>query len=211
MTDGDPALARRRMVQEQLERRGIHDARVLAAMRTVPRHEFVASADGARAYADHALPIGHGQTISQPYVVALMTQLATVTPTSRVLEVGTGSGYQTAVLAELATEVYTIELVAELGRAAETRLRSLGYDRIHVRVGDATPGWPEAAPFDAIVVTAAPRRVPPALVEQLGQDGRLVAPVGRFFQRLEVYRRTAQGIAIDRSIGVRFVPMIQHR
>ena len=203
----DLAIARERMVQDQLEARGIRDARVLDAMRTVPRHEFVGAERRARAYADDALAIGHRQSISQPYVVALMSELAAIVATSRVLEVGTGSGYQTAVLAELAAEVYTIELVEPLGRAAESTLRRLGYDRVHVRVGDATNGWPEAAPFDAIIVTAAPRRVPPALVAQLGTDGRLVAPVGRFLQRLEVHRRTSRGITIERSIGVRFVPM----
>ena len=207
MSDGDLAIARERMVRDQLEARGIRDVRVLGAMRTVPRHEFVGAERVARAYADDALAIGHRQSISQPYVVALMTELAAVDPASRVLEVGTGSGYQAAVLAELAADVYTIEIVEPLGRAAESRLRRLGYDRVRVRVGDATRGWPEAAPFDAIIVTAAPRRVPPALVEQLGTDGRLVAPVGRFIQRLEVHRRTPRGITIERSIGVRFVPM----
>lgn len=205
--DGDLALARERMVRDQLEARGIHDARLLAAMRRSPRHEFVPLAGRARAYTDDALPIGHGQTISQPYVVALMTELAAVAPTSRVLEVGTGSGYQAAVLAELAAQVYTIEIVEQLGSAAEATLRGLGYDRVHVRVGDATRGWPEAGPFDAIVVTAASRQVPPALVEQLGAGGRLVAPIGRFIQRLEVHRRTPRGIAVERTIAVRFVPL----
>src|SRR5262245_42108061 len=169
----DYAELRDRMVATQLEARGIKDARVLAAMRTVPRHEFVPDALAGSAYADSALPIGHAQTISQPYIVALMTELARLGPTSTVLEVGTGSGYQAAVLAEVAKAVYSIEIVEPLARRAEATLARLGYGRVHVRAGDGYRGWPEAAPFDAILVTAAPDQVPAPLIAQLAPGGRL--------------------------------------
>jgi protein-L-isoaspartate(D-aspartate) O-methyltransferase len=185
----------------------VRDSRVLAAMRRVPRHEFVPASVRDRAYDDGPLPIGHEQTISQPYIVAVMTELARLDARSRVLEVGTGSGYQAAVLAEVAGEVYTIEIVEPLARGAETTLRRLGYSRIHVRHGDGHRGWPEAAPFDAILVTAAPARVPPALLAQLAEGGRLVIPVGDDAQELEVHRRTAAGFEVRRVFPVRFVPM----
>ena len=204
----DYAELRNRMVSTQLEARGIKDARVLAAMRKVPRHEFVPDALVASAYDDGALPIGHAQTISQPYIVALMTELAALGPGAKVLEVGTGSGYQAAVLAEVAKDVYSIEIVEPLGRRAEATLRRLGYERVHVRTGDGYRGWPEAAPFDAILVTAAPDHVPPALLEQLAVGGRLVIPVGGSGeQELWVYTRTEHGVERRHLLPVRFVPL----
>ena len=199
--------ARNRMVDDQIAARGIRDSAVLAAMRRVPRHEFVPERWREEAYADHPLPIGEEQTISQPYIVALMTELAAVGPGTRVLEVGTGSGYQAAVLAELGAEVHTIEIVAPLARQARATLERLGYGRVHVRHGDGYRGWPEAAPFTAIVVTAAPPEVPPELLAQLALGGRLVIPVGTSDQELQVHERTADGIRIRRVIPVRFVPM----
>ena len=211
--DGPPATqdplgaARRRMVEEQIAGRGIHDARVLAALGRVPRHEFVPAELRDQAYADGPLPIGEAQTISQPYVVAAMTELARLGPHSRVLEVGTGSGYQAAVLAEVAGEVYTIEIVAPLAARARATLDRLGYQRVKSRQGDGHRGWPEAAPFDAILVTAAAPSVPPALLEQLAPDGRLVIPVGRDDQQLEVHHRTPRGVEVERVFPVRFVPL----
>jgi protein-L-isoaspartate(D-aspartate) O-methyltransferase len=203
-----PDAARVRMVEEQIAARGITDPAVLQAMRTVPRHEFVPARARADAYADWPLPIGHGQTISQPYVVALMTELAAVKPGDRVLEIGTGSGYQAAILCALGAEVYTIEIVEPLARGAEAVLRRLGYGRVHVRHGDGSRGWPEAAPFDAVVVTAAPREVPAALVAQLAPGGRLVIPVGEEEQELRVLVRTPSGIETRAGVPVRFVPMV---
>lgn len=198
---------RARMVDVQIAARGVRDPRVLAAMRRVPRHEFVPASLRARAYDDGPLAIGHEQTISQPYIVAAMTELASLDAGSRVLEVGTGSGYQAAVLAEVAGEVYSIEIVEPLARGAEATLRRLGYSAVHVRHGDGHRGWPEAAPFDAIIVTAAPAQVPPALLAQLAAGGRLVIPVGEDAQELQVHRRTAAGIEVRRVFPVRFVPM----
>jgi protein-L-isoaspartate(D-aspartate) O-methyltransferase len=203
----DFAAARERMVREQLAARGIADPRVLATMRRVPRHEFVPAALRDRACDDEPLPIGHRATISQPYVVALMTELARLRPDARVLEIGTGSGYQAAILAELAREVYTIEIVEALGRQAQATLARLGYGRVQVRIGDGRAGWPSAAPFDAIIVTAAPATVPPPLLDQLAPDGRLVSPVGERDQRLEVHHRTSGGIEVERVAPVAFVPM----
>jgi protein-L-isoaspartate(D-aspartate) O-methyltransferase len=197
---------REAMVQDQLMARGIKDARVLAAMRRVPRHEFVPPGVRALAYADQPLPIGGGQTISQPYVVALMTEAAALPRGARVLEVGTGSGYQAAVLAELGVEVYSIEIVEPLGlRAAET-LKRLGYD-VKVRIGDGYRGWPDVAPFDAILVTAAPPRVPQPLKDQLKEGGRLVIPVGDGLQDLMVIRRVGARFQELPMGPVRFVPM----
>jgi protein-L-isoaspartate(D-aspartate) O-methyltransferase len=186
---------------------GIRDERVLEAMRRVPRHEFVPEAERQSAYEDRPLPIGRGQTISQPYIVAAMTELAAPEPGARVLEIGTGSGYQAAVLAEVAGEVYSIEIIPELARTAAARLARLGYGRVHVRTGDGYLGWPEAAPFDAIIVTAAPPEVPKPLEEQLKVGGRLVIPVGDLYQELRVITRTPTGLREQSVFPVRFVPM----
>ena len=203
------AAPRRRMVEEQLRRRGIRDERVLAVLERVPRHEFVAAEFADEAYGDHPLPIGERQTISQPYVVAAMTEAAAVSSTSRVLEIGTGSGYQTAVLAELAADVYTVERHASLATRAEALLRRLNYSNVHVVIADGSRGYPDAAPYDAIVVTAAAPSVPPALFEQLSEGGRLVIPVGTpEGQMLQVVRKL-QGQAVTQLLdGVRFVPLI---
>jgi len=205
--DGD-AAQRARMVETQIVARGVRDPRVLAAMRKVPRHLFVDSAGRASAYEDHPLPIAGKQTISQPYIVALMTELLTLTPDSRVLEIGTGSGYQSAVLGELAHEVYSIEIIPELARAASEKLRGLGYGNVVVREGDGYRGWPEKAPFDGIIVTAAPARIPEPLLDQLAPGGRMVIPVGGFFQELKVFTKEADGRITEKDIiPVRFVPM----
>ena len=208
-TPADPyAELRTRMVREQLAARGIRDARVLAAMARVPRHELVPEANRDEAYEDGPLPIGEGQTISQPYVVAAMSEAAALEGDERVLEVGTGSGYQAAVLSELAREVYTIELEPVLAARAKRDLERLGYQNVHTRTGDGYRGWPEAAPFDAILVTAAPDHVPPDLLEQLKVGGRLVIPVGgRFDQELWVYTKTDRGVERRQLMPVRFVPL----
>jgi len=199
---------RTRMVETQIVARGVRDPRVLAAMRKVPRHLFVDPAQRAEAYEDHPLPIPGNQTISQPYIVALMTELLELEPSSRVLEIGTGSGYQSAVLAELADEVYTIEIVPELARLAASRLKELGYDNVTVKEGDGYRGWPEHAPFDAVIVTAAPERIPQPLLDQLAPGGIMVIPVGGFFQELKVFRKSADGRITEKDIlPVRFVPM----
>jgi len=177
-------------------------------MRKVPRHRFVDDAQRAEAYEDHPLPIPGNQTISQPYIVALMTELLELAPSSRVLEIGTGSGYQSAVLAELADHVYTIEIVPELARLAESRMKELGYGNVTVREGDGYRGWPEHAPFDGIIVTAAPERIPQPLLDQLAPGGVMVIPVGGFFQELKVFRKSADGRITEKDIlPVRFVPM----
>ena len=203
--------ARQAMVARQLQRRDITDPRVLVAMGTVPRHRFVPGALASRAYGDYPLPIGEGQTISQPYIVALMTQWAEVRPGDRVLEVGTGSGYQAAVLAELTDQVWSIELLPELARQAAARLKELGYGRVRVRSGDGYQGWPEAAPFDAILVTAAAPRVPPALAAQLKEGGRLVIPLGPPGepQTLMRYRQVQGKLVEEASLAVRFVPLVR--
>ncbi len=198
---------RARMVETQIVARGVRDPAVLAAMRRVPRHELVPEPWRAEAYEDRPLPIGEGQTISQPYIVALMTELAAVGPGARVLEVGTGSGYQAAVLATLGAEVYTIEIVPSLAASARVAFDRLGYGTIRSRQGDGYRGWPDAAPFAAIVVTAAPPEVPPALLAQLAPGGRLVIPVGTAQQELQVHERTAEGLRVRSVIPVRFVPM----
>jgi len=199
--------SRQAMVAEQIEARGIRDAALLAAMRRVPRHRFVPPELQAHAHIDRPLPIGHQQTISQPYIVALMTELVAPRPTMKVLEIGTGSGYQAAVLAECVREVYTIEILPELGRQAAALLTELGYTNIHARIGDGYDGWPEQAPFDAIVVTAAPPTIPQPLLEQLGIGGRLVIPVGETSQDLLIVTRTEQGYDRRTAEAVRFVPM----
>lgn len=202
------ATLRAQMVEQQIRARGVRSPRVLDAMRKVPRHEFVPAAHRAQAYADHALPIEEGQTISQPYIVAIMTELAGLGARSRVLEIGTGSGYQAAVLAEVAGEVYSIEIVEPLCRSAAARLARLGYGRAHLRCGDGYRGWPEAAPFDAILVTAAPPEIPRPLQEQLTVGGSLVAPVGGADrQELVVVKRTRSGWQRRSVEPVAFVPM----
>jgi protein-L-isoaspartate(D-aspartate) O-methyltransferase len=202
------ADARARMVREQLVARGIRDARVLEAMGRVPRHELVPEGVRGEAYEDGPLPIGQGQTISQPYIVAAMSEAAALSGSERVLEVGTGSGYQAAVLSALAREVYTIELEPELAARAKRDLARIGCTNVHTRTGDGYRGWPEAAPFDAILVTAAPDHVPPDLIAQLATGGRLVIPVGGSFdQDLWLYTKTAQGVERKHLLPVRFVPL----
>jgi protein-L-isoaspartate(D-aspartate) O-methyltransferase len=195
------------MVDEQLRARDITSPRVLDAMLDVPRHLFVPEAMRARSYGDSPLPIDLEQTISQPYIVAFMTQALELEPSHRVLEVGTGSGYQAAVLAELAGEVYTIEILAPLADRARATLAGLGYRNVEVRTGNGYLGWPERAPYDRIIVTAAPDRVPPALVEQLKVGGLMAIPVGTFDQQLRILRRTTSGTQTLRTLPVRFVPM----
>jgi protein-L-isoaspartate(D-aspartate) O-methyltransferase len=203
----DDALARRRMVENQIAARGVRDASVLEAMRKVPRHRFVPEVQRAYAHDDGPLPIGEGQTISQPYIVALMTELAAADRTSKVLEIGTGSGYQAAVLAEIAGSVFTIEIVPELGKRSAALLEEMGYANVKAKIGDGYDGWPEEAPFDAIVVTAAPGKVPQPLLDQLKVGGRLVIPVGVAYQELLVITRTETGYDRRSTIPVRFVPM----
>jgi len=199
---------REQMVRAQIVSRGVNDERVLDAMRTVPRHRFVAPEHVAEAYEDHPLPIAGSQTISQPYIVALMTELAAVEPADRVLEIGTGSGYQAAVLAELGARVYSIEIVEELATSASRLLVELGHKRVTVRHGDGYRGWPEHAPFDAVVVTAAPPTIPRPLLDQLAVGGRLVAPVGDREQTLVVVTRISDDdYSRESIIPVRFVPM----
>jgi len=207
----DRADERREMVTRHLEGRDIDDPRVLAAMTAVPRHRFMPAAMAAHAYEDRAQPIGHEVTISQPYIVALMTQLAELEPGERVLEVGTGSGYQAAVLAELGAEVYSIERIEALAERAAATLDELGYDSVEVRHGDGYGGWPEHAPFDAIVVTAAPPTIPDALTEQLAIGGKLVAPVGATvgWQELVIIERTPAGLERRKLLDVAFVPMLR--
>jgi protein-L-isoaspartate(D-aspartate) O-methyltransferase len=199
---------RARMVESQLASRGIRDERVLDAMRRVARHRFVPEPLRAASYQDGPLSIGAGQTISQPYIVAFMTEAAEVSPEDRVLEIGTGSGYQTAVLAELAGDVYSIEVVPSLYERTTGLLETMGYTNLHLQLGDGHAGWPEAAPFDAIVVTAAPEVVPRALVEQLATGGRMVIPVGRGDQQLRVLRKLPGGLRETSRMAVRFVPMV---
>jgi protein-L-isoaspartate(D-aspartate) O-methyltransferase len=205
---GEAATAARlRMVATQIEARGVRDPRVLDAMRRVERHRFVPESLLGQAYADWPLVIGHGQTISQPYIVAVMAEAARLGPGARVLEIGTGSGYQAAVLSLLADEVDTIELCEPLAQQAAARLEALGYGNVHVRAGDGYRGWPERAPFDAILLAAAPPEIPPPLLDQLKEGGRLVAPVGEGVQDLVVVRRTAAGLSQRSLLAVRFVPM----
>ncbi len=198
---------RERMVKEQIEARGVHDPDVLEAMRTVPREKFVPQGVQRHSYEDGPLPIEDGQTISQPYIVALMTELLEVHRGDRVLEIGTGSGYQSAILAAMGVEVFTIEIRPLLCRTAKERLRALGYSSVHVRCGDGYGGWPEAAPFDGIIVTAAPERVPDPLLDQLRPGGHMVIPVGAFYQELKVITRSEMGYEERSVVPVRFVPM----
>jgi protein-L-isoaspartate(D-aspartate) O-methyltransferase len=204
----DKFLSRRlEMVEEQIVSRGVKDPAVLESMRKVKRHLFVPTEEMDIAYADHPLPIGYDQTISQPYIVALMTELACPSKTSKVLEIGTGSGYQAAVLAEIVQSVYSIEIVEPLYKRADKLLKILGYKNIHCKAGDGYFGWEEHAPFDAIIVTAAPRKTPDPLLKQLKVGGKLVVPVGDVWQELVVITRTSKGFEKQTVIPVRFVPM----
>lgn len=206
---GDSERAEReRMVQSQIAARGVADPRVLAAMREVPRHLFLDPQYRGQAYADHPVPIGEGQTVSQPYIVAFMTELLDVQPSDRILEIGTGSGYQSAILSRLAREVDTIEILPELSRRAQERLEGLHCDNVRFLVGDGYRGWPEKAPFDGIIVTAAPRKIPQPLLDQLAVNGKMVIPVGDFYQELKVFTRNADGSVAEKDVlPVRFVPM----
>jgi protein-L-isoaspartate(D-aspartate) O-methyltransferase len=205
---GDLARERQRMVQEQLMPRGIREASVLAAMAKVPREEFVPADSRTASYEDGPLPIGYGQTISQPYIVAFMTEQLRPKPSDRLLEVGTGSGYQAAILAELVADVYTIEIIEPLAKNAEATLQRLGYKNVHVKVGDGYSGWPEHAPFDAITVTCAPDHVPQQLTDQLKDGGRMIIPVGgRFAQELYLLEKKDGRLRESAVLPVRFVPM----
>jgi len=201
--------ARAKMVREQIEARGVRDPRVLAAMRCVPRHLFVGEALAERAYDDTPLPIGDQQTISQPYIVALMAEALELTGVERVLEIGTGSGYEAAILAELCAEVYSVERIVKLAEQAMALLDSLGYGNVHVRVCDGSAGWPEAAPFAAVVMSAAAREIPRPLVEQLADDGRFVLPMGDENMQTLVRLRKRQGALEEDCLGeCRFVKLI---
>lgn len=198
-----------RMVDRQIEARGIKDTKLLAAMRKIERHRFVPESQALRAYDDRPLPIGEGQTISQPYIVAFMTEALGLTGSERVLEIGTGSGYQAAVLAELCASVYSIEIVESLGKRAKALLAELGYDNIHVRIGDGYKGWPEHALFDAIIVTCSPSDVPAPLKAQLADGGRMIIPVGSSYtQQLVVLRRKGDSLSQEHVLPVAFVPMV---
>jgi len=199
------------MVETQIRARGVRDPRVLRAMGSVPRHLFVPEGLRGRAYADEPLPIGEGQTISQPYIVAYMTEALELGGGEKVLEVGTGSGYQTAVLAGLAGEVYTVELVESLSARARETMEGLGYGNVHFRTGDGSLGWPEAAPFGAIMVTAAAAEIPAALEDQLGTGGTMIVPVGTDLQELMLVRREKKGLRRERLLPVRFVPLVVPR
>jgi len=205
-TTQDFAQQRRSLV-DQLRSQGINSNAVLDAMLKVPRHEFVPSSQRHFSYQNRPLPIGHGQTISQPFIVGYMTEAASIAPGEKVLEIGTGSGYQAAVLAELAKEVYTIEIIPELAEGARSVLSKLGYQNVRVKTGNGYVGWPEQSPFDAIVVTAAPDEIPQALVDQLAVKGKMVIPVGSMFQEMVIITRDESGVVERRTIPVQFVPM----
>ena len=199
-----------RMVEQQLKLRGIKDERVLAAMGKVPREQFVSVDGRASAYQDAPLPIGYGQTISQPYIVAFMTEQLRPKQTDRVLEIGSGSGYQAAILAELVADVYTVEIVEPLAKTAEGTLQRLGYKNVHIKVGDGYSGWPDEAPFDAIAVTCAPEKVPQPLVDQLKDGGRMIIPVGeQFAQQLYLFEKKNGQLKESATLPVRFVPMVR--
>jgi protein-L-isoaspartate(D-aspartate) O-methyltransferase len=204
--EDERAAERRRMVDSQIRPRGVHDPLVLAAMSKVPRHRFLPDDDVHLAYGDHPVDIGLGQTMSQPYIVAFMTEALAIGPNDKVLEIGSGSGYQTAVLAEIARDVYSIEIVSEHAARAARVLTELGYTNVQVQHADGYAGWPQAAPFDGILVAAAPDHVPPALIEQLALGRRLVVPVGRGEQDLLVLTRTPDGVREESRLPVRFVP-----
>ena len=207
--NGEFAKERRVMTDSQIRARGVRDPLVLAAIDKVPRHLFVPEGMRGSAHDDEPLPIGHGQTISQPYIVAYMTEALGLQGGERVLEVGTGSGYQTAVLAEIVREVWTVEIVKSLSLQARSILDSLGYANIHYRVGDGSGGWPESAPFDAVMVTAAAARMPESLEDQLGLGGRMIIPVGTDLQELFLVRREKKGLTRERLLAVRFVPLVK--
>lgn len=198
------------MIEEQIKPRGVSDQRVLAAMSKVPREEFVPGNLRDKSYSDNALPIGHDQTISQPFIVAYMTDQLHLKPSDRVLEIGTGSGYHTAVLAELVKDVYTIEIIEPLAKEASARLARLGYNNAHVKAGDGYQGWPEVAPFDAIIVTCAPDKVPQSLTQQLKEGGRMIVPVGSTMADQQLYLLEKKGgqLAQRAILPVRFVPMV---
>jgi protein-L-isoaspartate(D-aspartate) O-methyltransferase len=208
MNEDEFRIARKRMVEEQIAARGVLTPLLLAVMESVPRHLFVTADDLPWAYADGPLPISHGQTISQPYIVALMTELLQLESTVRVLEVGTGSGYQAAILGQMAAEVHTVEVIPELAAQATTTLADLGYSNVHVHLGDGSLGWPQAAPYNGILVAAAAPSAPQPLLDQLAEGGRLVIPVGsRGFQHLEVWKRTGQEFERQDNLAVAFVPL----
>lgn len=207
--DAQIIKSRKRMVEHDLKGRDIRDAKVLEIMGRVPRHLFVDKSLQSKAYADHPLPIGEGQTISQPYIVALMTQILQVKPGEKVLEIGAGSGYQAAVLAELTDQVYTIEIRASLSQMAAQRLKQLGYEKVKVKYGDGYFGWEEYAPFDAIMVTCAANHIPPPLIKQLKENGRLIIPLGSttYFQTLTLLTKKNGQTDVQHLLGVSFVPM----
>jgi len=196
-----------KMIQQQIIARGIHEPSILLALRTVPRELFVPVENRTFSYVDKALPIGEGQTISQPYIVAFMTQQLQLKPGDRVLEIGTGSGYQAAILSQIADSVYSIEILPKLAKQALKTIQSLRYDNVMIKLGDGYLGWPEKAPFDAIIVTAAPPSIPPPLLDQLKTGGRMILPVGKYVQELVIVTKTEHGLSMDNVLPVRFVPM----
>ncbi len=202
-------IERKQMVESQIRDRGIQDERVLAAMSQVPRHQFVDSPWKDLAYSDRPLPIGHEQTISQPYIVAYMSEVAEISSKDKVLEIGTGCGYQAAVLGEIAQKVYSIEIIPQLAQRARQTLAQLGYENIQVKTGDGYEGWAEYAPYDAIIVTAAPEKIPQPLIDQLAINGKMVIPVGSWLQKIIVLTKTEDRIIQEKTIPVRFVPMIR--
>ena len=208
--DMDFTRLREAMVNRQIIDRGVNDPNVISAMRKVPRHLFVPRKNWAFSYGDHPLPIGEGQTISQPYIVAFMTEALELKPGEKVLEIGTGSGYQAAILAELIDEVYSIEIIEALGKRAQETLKKLGYKNVHIKIGDGHKGWPQKAPFDAIMVTCAPEQIPRPLVEQLKEGGRIIIPVGRegAVQKLVRGLKIGGRIKTEEVMLVRFVPMV---